>query len=32
VRHPLAAKIIQAYDEWEEKKKQYAEEREGGAD
>ncbi len=25
VRHPLAAKIIKAYDEWEEKKKQYAE-------
>ncbi|MDX2094574.1 MAG: PhoH family protein [Alphaproteobacteria bacterium] len=27
VRHPLAAKIIKAYDEWEAKKKQYAEER-----
>jgi phosphate starvation-inducible PhoH-like protein len=25
VRHPLAAKIIKAYDEWEEKKKHYAE-------
>ncbi|MEJ0009993.1 MAG: PhoH family protein [Alphaproteobacteria bacterium] len=25
VRHPLAAKIIKAYDEWEEKKKQYSE-------
>ena len=32
VRHPLAAKIIHAYDEWEEKKKHYAEEREGGVD
>ena len=30
VRHPLAAKIIKAYDEWEAKKKQYAEERDGG--
>lgn len=29
VRHPLAAKIIRAYDEWEEKKKHYAEERDG---
>lgn len=29
VRHPLAAKIIKAYDEWEDKKKQYSEEREG---
>ncbi len=29
VRHPLAAKIIKAYDEWEEKKKHYAEERDG---
>lgn len=28
VRHPLAAKIIKAYDEWEENKKRYAEERE----
>ena len=27
VRHPLAAKIIKAYDEWEAMKKQYAEER-----
>jgi phosphate starvation-inducible PhoH-like protein len=27
VRHPLAAKIIKSYDEWEAKKKQYAEER-----
>lgn len=25
VRHPLAQKIIQAYDEWEEKKKKFAE-------
>ncbi len=25
VRHPLAAKIIKAYDDWEAKKKQYAE-------
>ncbi len=25
VRHPLAAKIIKAYDEWEDKKKRYAE-------
>jgi phosphate starvation-inducible PhoH-like protein len=33
VRHPLAAKIIKAYDDWDLKKKQYAEERgEGGAD
>ena len=32
VRHPLAAKIIKAYDHWEEKKKQYAEERGGEAD
>ncbi|MES2984796.1 MAG: PhoH family protein [Pseudomonadota bacterium] len=30
VRHPLAAKIIKAYDDWDLKKKQYAEEREGG--
>ncbi len=30
VRHPLAAKIIKAYDEWEEKKKQYAESADGG--
>jgi phosphate starvation-inducible PhoH-like protein len=27
VRHPLAAKIIKAYDDWDQKKKQYAEER-----
>lgn len=32
VRHPLAAKIIKAYDEWEAKKKQYAEERGEGND
>ena len=32
VRHPLAAKIIKAYDDWDLKKKQYAEEREGGID
>ena len=32
VRHPLAAKIIKAYDEWEEKKKQYAEERDSVQD
>ena len=31
VRHPLAAKIIKAYDDWETKKKQYAEERESDA-
>jgi phosphate starvation-inducible PhoH-like protein len=30
VRHPLAAKIIKAYDEWEAKKAKYAEERDGG--
>lgn len=29
VRHPLAAKIIKAYDEWEEKKKQYNDGSEG---
>lgn len=28
VRHPLAAKIIKAYDDWEEKKKQYSEQNE----
>ena len=27
VRHPLAASVIKAYDEWEKKKQQYAEER-----
>ncbi len=32
VRHPLAAKIIKAYDEWDAKKKQYAEERDGGGE
>ena len=32
VRHPLAAKIIKAYDDWDAKKKQYAEEREGAQD
>ena len=32
VRHPLAAKIIQAYDAWDAKKKQYAEERDSGQD
>lgn len=32
VRHPLAAKIIKAYDDWDAKKKQYAEEREGASD
>ncbi len=32
VRHPLAAKIIHAYDDWEAKKKQYAEDREAGAE
>ena len=32
VRHPLAAKIIKAYDDWDLKKKQYAEERESGAE
>jgi phosphate starvation-inducible PhoH-like protein len=31
VRHPLAAKIIKAYDEWEAKKKQYAEANENDA-
>jgi phosphate starvation-inducible PhoH-like protein len=28
VRHPLAKRIVQAYDEWEEKKKQFAEQNE----
>lgn len=32
VRHPLAAKIIKAYDDWDAKKKQYAEERDGLGD
>lgn len=32
VRHPLAAKIIKAYDDWDAKKKLYAEEREGEKD
>lgn len=32
VRHPLAAKIIKAYDDWDAKKKQYAEERDGAGD
>lgn len=31
VRHPLAAKIIKAYDDWENKKKQYAEQNDGDA-
>lgn len=31
VRHPLAAKIIKAYDDWEAKKKQYAENEQGDA-
>jgi len=29
VRHPLAKKIVQAYDEWEEKKKQFSEQSDG---
>jgi phosphate starvation-inducible PhoH-like protein len=29
VRHPLAKRIVQAYDEWEEKKKKFAENDEG---
>ncbi len=32
VRHPLAAKIIKAYDDWDQKKKQYAEERGDASD
>lgn len=32
VRHPLAAKIIRAYDDWEAKKKHYSEERDAAGE